>query len=193
MKKSKKRMSALLAMLVLTLIVLSGCHSVESDVQGPLNNLNSFTAYTRKNKPFTQEEFSGYDLTIICFWAPWSDASVYELKQLVSLSERFPENIAFVSVCLDSELSDSKLRLKELNLKGFTTLKEGDGDFKVMSDAIVNVPTTVIVDSAGNLIGDPIIGIQEKPEKTYLKYLNQAIKQIGGQKIKLSIPTTEKR
>ena len=176
---------ALTLSLVLALSVLSGCQAVESDVQGPLNNLSSFTAYDRKDNPFTQEVFSDYDATILCFWAPWSDASIYELKQQVTLSEKLPERIGFISVCLDNDLKESKSRLKELNLKGFTTLMQGDGDFKAISDAIVNVPTTIIVDSQGNIIGDPIIGIQEDNESIYLDLLNKAMKETGGKKVRL--------
>jgi len=185
MKKNILQISTFTVILLSVVIMLSGCHAVESDTQGPLNNLNNFTAYNRVGEPFTQENFADYDLTIVLFWAPWSDASVYELKQLVALSDRLPDNVSFATVCLDSDLKESKTRLKELNLKGILTLVEGDGDFKVMSDAIVNVPTTIIVDSAGNLIGDPVIGIQEDYEKAYVKLLNKAMKKVGGEKINL--------
>lgn len=191
MRKKILQISTFTVIVLSVLILLSGCHAVESDTQGPLKNLNNFTAYNRKGEPFTQANFADYDLTIVFFWAPWSDASVYELKQLAALSDRFPDNVSFATVCLDSDLKESEDRLKELNLKGITTLIEGDGDFKVMSDAIVNVPTTIVVDKAGNRIGEPLIGIQEDCEKAYLKLLNNATKQVGGKRIVLEKDTEE--
>lgn len=184
--KYRKRIFTLCTLMIIALALLAGCHSVESDEQGPLNNLNNFTAYNMSGETFTQAEFAEHDLNIVFFWAPWSEASVYELKQMAAFSEELPDNVSFISVCLDSELKESKEKLKNLKLRGFTTLKEGDGDFKAMSTAIVNVPTTVIVDNAGNLVGEPVIGIQEDFEKEYVSLLNNAMNKIGGEKIVLN-------
>ena len=189
--KTHKKCIVIMAVMTLVLSLLAGCHPVENDEQGQLGDLKNFTAYNKKGEAFTAEYFSDYDVTIVCFWAPWSDSAVYELRHLMKLTERLPENIGFVNVCLDSDLKESKERLNDISLKGFTNLREGDGDFKAMSDAIVNVPTTVLVDSKGNLMGDTIIGIQENYEKTYVKAVNKALKKLKKDQIRLLDPVEE--
>ena len=185
MRKNMIRLINIVLVFVLCIMLLPGCNAVDDDAQGPLGNLNSFTAYTKKGEPFTQNDFADYDITLVCFFAPWSDASVYEMKHLAALSEKLPSNIAFVTVSLDLDLAESKEKMKDLNLKGITVLKDGDGDFKVMEDSIANVPTTILVDKDGNLLGDPSIGIHEDYEDYYVKTINKALKSIGKKRISL--------
>ena len=162
-------------------IVLTGCQSKVSYTykQGVIDNLNSFMAYTTEDESFTQEDFSKYDVVLVCFWAPWSDASLYELRRLDNLSENLPDNIGFVTVGLDGSAKNIKKKLKKIHMERKTTLISGDGDFRIVCDEIENIPTTILLDHKGTIIGKPIIGIQNDLKGTYLSRINKVLKSRG--------------
>lgn len=181
----------LLALLVLAglAVLFTGCKSgkdtdsKEDSVK--IDDLTSFNAYTLKGNLFTNEMFADYDATIIFYWAPWSDVSLYELKNIGALAKRLPENIYVVTVCLDSETGKPKTILEDYDMSQIRTFTGGDADFAKVSDEVANIPTCIMVDNEGKVIADPIIGVQDSFEEVYLKELNRALRKAGKDQITL--------
>ena len=192
MFKRRKRICLFLVSMLITIFALSGCRTAEGSdnepekaQQGEIGNLNVFRAYSNVNESYTHENLDDFDVTVVCFWAPWSEASLYELKRFDNLVKRFPDKIGFITVALDGDEKKITSALKTAEMTDYTTLVSGDGDFKVVCDQIENVPTTIFVDHEGTKIGSTIIGIQDDFEKTYLAQINKALKSIGKKKISL--------
>ena len=199
---NKKSWICLCVSLILTgCFLLSGCHrdsKPDSDSgwdqpeQGEIGDLKAFKAFSVEDEVFTQEYFDDYQVTVVVFWAPWSDASVYELQRFDQFVKRLPDRVGFITVGLDNEAKTISSTLKTLDMDDYTTLITGDQDFRVVCDQIENVPTTIFVDHEGTLVGGPVIGIQKNFEETYLGEINKALKAIGKKKISLeSSETTE--
>ena len=63
------------------------------------------------------------------------------------------------------------------------TLISGDGDLKKFDQQVLYTPTTVFVDSNGNIVGEAIIGANEDLEAVYTEHINAALESIGKQGI----------
>lgn len=194
MKKNRSctkynKISLLLLLLLAGLsVLLSGCGSgkdEESSGKAKVDDLKSFNAYTLKGNLFTNEMFADYDATIIYYWAPWSDVSLYELKNIGALAKRLPDNIYVSTVCFDSETGKPKTILEDYDMGQVRTFSGGDGDFAKVSEEIANIPTTIMVNNKGKVIAGPIVGVQDDFEEVYLKELNRALRKAGKDQIEL--------
>ena len=191
----RKKSFIILCVIMSTLMLLCSCSGSKNKgkekddtgavEQGQIVDLKNFNGYTLKGNMFTNEMFADYDATVVYFWAPWSDASVYELKNIGTLAKRLPENVYLITVCLDSDEGKPKKILEDFDMSKIRTFVDGDADLKTACDSIVNIPCTVVVNGAGTVIGKPIVGVQEDFEKVYLKAINKALKDSGKDKITL--------
>lgn len=187
----RKKSFIILCMMTSILMLLCSCSGSKSkddskDIeQGQIVDLKNFNGYTLKGNMFTNEMFADYDATIVYFWAPWSDASVYELKNIGTLARRLPDNVYLITVCLDSEEGKPKKILSDFDMSKIRTFVDGDADLKTACDSIVNIPCTIIVNEAGTVMSKPIVGVQDDFEKVYLKAINKALKESGKDAIVL--------
>ena len=59
----------------------------------------------------------------------------------------------------------------------------GDGDFESVCGEILYIPTTILVDQNGAMLGDAIIGGQQDLEDTYKAAVNNALLSMGKAEI----------
>ena len=107
-----------------------------------------------------QELFSAHTVTMVNVWASWCPPCVRELPELQRLSGEFAEkNCAIVGFLIDGDeaqgLADAKARLQEAGVT-YTILLPCDELNEIFS--VQAVPTSFFVDSAGHLVGEPIVG-----------------------------------
>jgi len=154
-------------------------HSTQSsDNEGGI--LCSFEAKTLDGGTYTQEDFSEKDVTIINFWATFCGPCLAEMPDIAEFEKSLPENVQLITVCLDGE-SDIEGVESILNDAGYEgiTLLSGNGDFEKVCGEVLYIPTTIIVDQNGNMLGDAIIGGQENLSKTYMTAVNNALLSMG--------------
>lgn len=151
-----------------------------------LGSMKSFSAATLDGGKFTQEDIAKKDITIINFWSMICGPCIEEMPEIASFAKALPDNVQMVTVCLDGTgiEEDVKKVLNEAGYEGITLLC-GDGDYRTVWDNIQYTPTTVLVDSQGNLVGDAIIGGQEDLSGTFLAAVNAALKAGGKAEIGL--------
>ena len=99
------------------------------------------------------------------------------LPELQAISESMPDNAQLIGIVGDvkHQRSDEYIEALTLTEKNSITYINliADSSMKFM-DNIIYVPTTVLVDSEGNVIGEPIIGSEvEKYKKALADYLNK--------------------
>ena len=112
------------------------------------------------NPVTAQELFSAHTVTMVNVWASWCPPCVRELPELQRLSGEFAEkNCAIVGFLIDGDeaqgLADAKARLQEAGVT-YTILLPCDELNEIFS--VQAVPTSFFVDSAGHLVGEPIVG-----------------------------------
>lgn len=179
-----KRFSALLLTAALAFALLTAGCSSEPETAA----LQSFTASTLDGGTFTQDDIQSKDLTIINFWGTFCSPCIREMPDLAAFSKALPENVQFITACIDAQgnLSAAETILEQTGYDGIT-LVSADGDFAELMNSIQAVPTTVFVDSDGNLVGDAIEGGGfENLSEVFLAAANQALTESGKAEISLA-------
>lgn len=171
-----------LAVLLALALGAAGCSAEES------GGLQSFSAVTLDGGSFTQEDIRDKDLTILNIWGTYCGPCVREMPDLASFAQALPENVQFITVCVDvgNDPSTAEAILQQAGYEGIT-LVDGDGDFAALMSSIQVLPTTIFVDAEGNLVGDAIQGGgYEDLSQVFLTAANKALKESGKAEIRLA-------
>lgn len=160
--------------------------AVPTGTAAELGSLKAFTASTLDGGSFTQDDIFAKDLTIINFWALSCPPCIGEMPDLADFAQKLPDNVQMITMCLDAlyDEESTKSILSEAGFEGMT-LVSGEGDLEDVCYQLQYTPTTVLVDSQGNLVGDAIIGTCEDLSETYLTAINSALKAGGKAEIRL--------
>lgn len=204
MKKRKKRFSFIFCAAASCAVALSGCANGQN-VSQPMNEQNapqasdvltsessvqeadnangilqSFSAKTLDGGMFTHEDFLEKDVTIINFWATFCGPCLAEMPDIAEFEKSLPDNVQLITACLDGErdIEGVESILSDAGYEGITLLG-GDGDFEQVCGEIMYIPTTIIVDQNGNMLGDAIVGGQADLEETYRTAVNNALLSMG--------------
>lgn len=158
----------------------SGADNSPAGTASTLGSLQSFTALTLDGETFTQDDLAAKDITVLNFWALTCPPCIAEMPELASFAGALPDNVQVVTVCLDGSGNEETVSsiLDEAGFSG-VTLVAGDGDLAALAGNLMYIPTTLVADSAGTLMGDPIIGGQKDLPGTFLAAVNNAL-QAGG-------------
>ncbi len=121
--------------------------------------MQQFSGKTADGKDMDASAFENYDLTMVNVWTTWCSSCVAEMPELESLYHNLPDNVNFISVCLDGdESAEAMNKVLEKNKAEFPTVI-GNNTLrdKVFKDVIA-YPTTFFVDRNGNVVGDLVEG-----------------------------------
>ncbi len=122
-----------------------------------------FTTEDLSGKKVTNDIFAKKDLTVVNLWATFCGPCIEEMPELQALSSKYADKVQFVGIVGDVAGSDDTEHLelaqtitKKAGVK-FTNLIASD-DLEDFLSGVIGYPTTIFVDSQGNIIGDPIVG-----------------------------------
>ena len=146
-------------------------------------NLNRFEANTLDGESINQDIFKEYDLTMVNIWATWCGPCVEELPEIGELYERLPENVNIVSICTDAKDEGELAReiIEKSNCK-FTTIVGNDSLDESIINQVNGLPTTVFVDSNGNIVGENQTGAPGATGEiadAYMKIISERLESIG--------------
>lgn len=144
------------------------------------NDLNDFTAVTSGGEEITQSFFENYDVTIINIWATFCPPCLEEMPQIAELESSRPDNIGLVLLCADAHDEPEYMQeiLDEEGFKGTCIVSE-DGDLGKLVGKLQFVPTTIFVDSEGNLVAEPVVGGSADPKAIYYEQINKYFEEQG--------------
>lgn len=177
---------------ILLICSLTSCKAEPEEETDPGNamiqqvegDMTSFSASTLSGGTFTQEDLADYDMTVINIWATTCGYCIDEMEGLEKLYEQLPENVNFISICVDAAY-DMKLAEEILRKKGasFETLIGNSSLNKAILQHITGTPTTVFADSEGNLVGSAMIGApctedMDRAAAIYLKEVENHLKEL---------------
>lgn len=128
-----------------------------------------FTGKTIDGDSISEDIFKENDFTVVNFWATWCGPCVKELPALQKISEEYKDKkVALVGIVYDGQESGAtdvaKKILSEKKVKYRNVIVDTKSDLiAYMGHNIVGVPTTLVVNKKGEIIGEQIVGSIESP------------------------------
>ena len=151
----------------------------EASGNGP--SLTQFTAQDMEGKTVDQSVFADYDLTMVNLWTTWCGYCVQEMPELEKLRQQLPENVNLLTICCDGS-TEKELAQKILTESGasFQTLVANDALNQSLVQYVSGFPTTVFVDSKGNMVGQAQAGVPrgDSVAEAYLSLINDRLAQV---------------
>ena len=127
----------------------------------------AFRTESLDGRVVTDEIFAG-KTTAVCVWTVHdAETSRASLKHLAAIAEGLPENAQFIGLVGDLKIEDGaekRAMAKAIAADGsaiFPQLLIND-DFMPFLTRLRSAPTIVFIDSAGRLVGQPVVG--DEPE-----------------------------
>lgn len=169
-----------------TLKTGSNGNGIQEEDEPQFSSLNEFQALALDGSTITQDDFADKDITVINFWALSCGPCLAEMPDLAALEKALPDNIQLMTVCLDGNGNEEYVEyvLDQTGFEG-TTLLAGDGDLLVLCQELQYTPTTVLVDSEGNTVGEAIVGGKENLAQFYTACINSALTDMGKDEISI--------
>jgi thiol-disulfide isomerase/thioredoxin len=154
--------------------------SEEGNFEG---TLNEFSALDLNGQTVTQDILKNYDITMVNIWTTWCGFCVEEMPELAELYENLPENVNMITICGDAaeETELAKEIVASANAK-FTTLQGNEALERCLLDAVSGFPTTIFVDSEGNVVGAPQVGapgVSGEIVEGYTALIQDALASVG--------------
>ena len=137
-----------------------------------------FCTYDLNGEEITNSIFAEKDLTVVNIWGTFCAPCIEEMPELEELNKKYGEQVQVLGIVGDVEgLEDTE----HLELAKTITEKAGvqftnvviNDDFKDFMSGIIGFPTTIFVDNAGNIVGDPIVGSDIAATEEYIKSMNK--------------------
>lgn len=151
---------------------------LESDETVVGEVMPDFCAYDLNGEEITNSIFAEKDLTVVNIWGTFCAPCIEEMPELEELNKKYGEQVQFLGIVGDVEgLEDTE----HLELAKTITEKAGvqftnvviNDDFKDFMSGIIGFPTTIFVDNAGNIVGDPMVGSDIAATEEYIKSMNK--------------------
>jgi thiol-disulfide isomerase/thioredoxin len=173
----KRKMACLVFMAVLTCAFCT--EALGSEAGG--DRFPVFLSRTLDGEPITDAIFTTKKITMVNIWATWCPPCRAELPDLGRLGRSMPEETQLIGIVRDvsTERDSSKDKAKQL-------LDDAKADFlqvlytpqmqSYFRKAARLIPTTVFVDSKGQIIGKPIVG--SKSEAKYRTALKETLERV---------------
>jgi len=145
---------------------------------------SKFPAFSTKDldgRAVTDSVFTENEITMINFWATWCPPCVAEMPDLGELAKTLLEDSdrkgALIGILLDVDDRGALEKARQILTKSgadFPILRPSS-EMHSMIRAIDAIPTTIFVDSAGNIVGSAVIGARSS--QAYLQAMSAAWKE----------------
>lgn len=188
--------ATIILILALLMLCLTGCgagSTVPADTASDTvsvagsdlgGSLKAFTAETLDGSEFSSETLAAADLTVLNIWQTTCPPCIREMPELAELERELPERVRFVTWCVDGAYAPDETQaiVSDSGFDG-TVIVSGDGDLMTFLSKVQYTPTTVFIDSEGNLVGEPVIGAFQKPKVMYTDRINSVLRSIGKEEL----------
>ncbi len=142
----------------------------------------SFTTTSVYGHEVTDAVFADYAMTMVNVWATWCPPCIEEMDELEEVYQTLPDNVNVLTLCDDGSTETAlALQILEENGCNFDAIAIND-EIKsgfMTSQQITAFPTTVFVDSAGNVFADPIVGAPYDAVEFYMAAAEAAMEMLS--------------
>jgi thiol-disulfide isomerase/thioredoxin len=154
------------------LLSLASCAKTDSSSEGAelssptsgIKTIGEFTTVDLDGNEVTQDVFADAKITMINFWGTYCNPCIKELPELQKISKKYEGDAQLIGVPIDVDFSDKDSAAYKNALK-YLEWAEADylniqiaGGLLEYAQTMQYVPTSIFVDSEGNIICDPVIG-----------------------------------
>lgn len=139
----------------------------------------TFSTVDLDGNEVTDDIFRNKKLTVINIWGTFCGPCVNELPELEAWSEEMPDDVQIIGLVGDvNGVDDSGQIQTAQDILAQTGVKYTNivpnSDLSDLMGTIYAYPTTIFVDSTGNIVGDPIVGADVDGYRSFVKnYLNR--------------------
>lgn len=168
-------MKKILAMLMAVMLMLSACSMAAG--------MTDFVARDMDGNKVTEEIFAPYDLTMMNVWATWCGYCIEEMPEFAKLVEMLPENANFITLCTDAAFEQDLVKqILDDAGSNFTTLISSADIDRNFTNMVTAFPTTFFLDSQGNVVGEPIVGVPSMTDaaEAYYAIFMERLAQLEG-------------
>ncbi|MDR0272598.1 MAG: TlpA family protein disulfide reductase [Clostridiales bacterium] len=152
---------------LLLLLIFSACADVSlptaESVTLPAQNAFPFRFSTEDlyGNTVTDASLGGKDFYFVYYWTTWCPSCVSGMPGLAQLAEEYGDRVGFITLLGDfSTAGENAIRITENAGASFSTVDARHGEFAPLMNLLNSgfVPTTVLLDANGNVIGEQIVG-----------------------------------
>ncbi len=147
----------------------------------PFGDIAEFDTTTVANEKISEDVFKDYKLTMVNIWETWCPPCVAEMPHLQSVYEQLPEGANMLTIAGDAS-SERELAENILSEAGatFDSIVLNYSLYASIYPNITAFPTTIFLDSEGNLVGDPIIGVPQGDDvaDAYLEQIEERLQTL---------------
>ena len=137
-----------------------------------------FESPTLEGTPVTNDIFYGKDITLVLIWGTFCTPCIEEMPALAEWAKTLSKNVQVLGIVCDvGSLDDSSEKeaalqiVKECGVE-FTNVIAAGGILSYLT-AVQFVPTAILVDSTGTIVGEPIVGARLEDYKAAVgKYVS---------------------
>lgn len=173
-------MKRLVSIILIVVCVLSLAACGNKEIEVTIEPFPNFEGVDFKGSAMNNDVFKDYDATIVNFWSNGCGSCIAEMPELEEYYQDFKDkNINLIGVAVSGGDSEEERARADEILKGKGVTYQNiipDIESKFYKDFIGNLtgyPTTFIVDSEGNMVGAPLIGVVKGQEETMMKRLEE--------------------
>ena len=171
-------------LLISAAFLIGGCQDDSAEVNdnpssaqaSPVaSNIPTFTTTTVTGETVTNEIFAAKKITIVNIWGTFCPPCIAEMPELGEMARALPADAQIIGLVCDAS-EDSTAQIQEaLKITG-----EANADFvNIIPDAelqkfienVEAVPTTIFINSKGEVVGEAIIGADVKRYENELEKL----------------------
>jgi len=120
-----------------------------------------FSVYDLHGNFVTEEVLGDKDLFFVFYWSTWCPSCVQAMPELAQLAYEFGDRVGFMTMQGDFFTArDAGIRITENAEIPFITVPALHNELQPLRELLRSgfVPTSVIIDRDGNVIGDQIVG-----------------------------------
>lgn len=161
----------------------SNVAQADAAVQAAAND-NSFPKFSTTDlngNKVDNSSFADYKITMLNIWGTFCKPCIGEMSDLESLNKKMPEGTRLVGLAFDASDDEHKKLAKQIvseNKVTYQNLFPDDALTNYVENNVTGVPTTLFIDSNGNIVGDAVIGVHSVDE--YLSELQSRLNQVEG-------------
>lgn len=176
-------MKKFISIVLATICMLSLAACGNSEIKATVEPFPEFEGIDFAGNAVSNELFMDYDVTIVNFWSNGCGSCIAEMPELEEYYQSFKDrNINLIAVAVSAgDSEEERARAEEiLKEKGVTyqnIIPDTESDFyKDFIGNITGYPVTYLVDSEGNMVGAPLVGVVKNQEDTLMKRLDDMTK-----------------
>lgn len=171
------------AALTIAALLVTGCGDdsadLDSDVQSSQSspvaaNVPNFTATTIDGEQVTNEIFAAKKITMVNIWGTFCPPCIGEMPDLGEMARSLPADAQIIGLVCDAAPGSPEIQkaLKIVDEAGVDFVNiVPDGQLTKFIANVEVVPTTVFVNSKGEVVGKTILGADMKSYQSELKRL----------------------